>query len=117
MKKKDTQEAHLTAWAKLLKVVQENEAGLAGIGPFRQALEKAHQEALTHRRVRSAMRASAQAATKRLHVSLAEGKDAAISLRSVVRGVLGPRSEKLRLYGIAPCCKRPKAARKPAAGA
>ena len=59
MKKKDTQEAHLTAWAKLLKVVQENEAGLAGIGPFRQALEKAQQEALTHRRVRSAMRASA----------------------------------------------------------
>jgi hypothetical protein len=60
---------------------------------------KAEQEELTARR---------QEVTQQLGVALAEGKENAVIFRSVVRGKLGPRNERLVHFKVAPLRKRPR---------
>lgn len=89
-------------WEKLLKAVQENEAELAGIEPFRSALARAYAQAMTFRDVRDSLVAAAADAAQRLNEAVATGYDAALSLRSFIRSVYGPQAEKLIEYGIRP---------------
>jgi hypothetical protein len=107
----------LEQWRKLLCTVRQNEAGLPGVEPFRQALERAFTETLFNQRTRDTIRASAEEATRRLNRSLGTGCDAAICLRNFVKSVLGPRSEKLREYGMKPRGKRCRPGQTPAGGA
>ena len=60
---------------------------------------KAQQEHLTALR---------QATTQQLREVMARGKDLAIQIRSVLRGKVGPRSELLVHYKIAPIRRRPR---------
>lgn len=46
--------------------------------------------------------------TKQLREGVARGKELAIKIRSMVRGKLGPRSELLGLWRVAPLRKRPR---------
>lgn len=92
-------------WAQLLKAVRENDQ-LAGVAPYAEALQKAYVDAMSHRSLRDTLAASARDATHRLRESLNEGRDAAISVRSFVKGVLGVRAKELTVYGIKPRRKR-----------
>lgn len=96
----------LHEWAKLLKAVRENEDRFPGIAPQVEALQKAYTDARSHRSIRDSLAASTRDATQRLQNSLDEGRDAAISLRSLVKGTLGVRTEELTVYGIKPRRKR-----------
>src|SRR5436305_14937573 len=52
-----------------------------------------------------------QETTQRLHEETARGKETAIRMRSIVRGTLGPRNERLVQFGIAPLRKRKRPVR------
>lgn len=101
-----TQNNQIQGWSELLTTVREDEAELAGAAPLIAALEDSHTQAVSLRRRRCELVRSAQEATRRLNVSFATGRDAAAALRSYIRAVLGPRSEKLRRYGIKPLRQR-----------
>ncbi|HEX7181617.1 MAG TPA: hypothetical protein VF756_07225 [Thermoanaerobaculia bacterium] len=63
--------------------------------------ERARQEELTALR---------QESTQKLKAAIARGKDAAMRVRSVVRGKIGPRSERLVHFNVAPLRKRTRKA-------
>lgn len=103
----------LERWGALLRAVRRTEAELPGVASFRFALERTYIAALSSHIMQAAAQASARKATQRLQANLAAGRDAAICLQSFIRGVLGPRSEKLRDYGMKPIQKRRPLGRKP----
>jgi hypothetical protein len=51
--------------------------------------------------------------TQQLKAAVAKGKELAIQIRSMVRGRIGPRSELLTLWKVAPLRKRGRRVRKP----
>jgi len=67
------------------------------------------------------MTALRQEATQKLNTAVAKGRDTATTIRSVLRGKVGPKSERLVHFKIAPLRKRPRkpaqTAIKPAGGA
>jgi hypothetical protein len=63
--------------------------------------ERARQEELTALR---------QESTQKLKAAVARGKDAAIRVRSVIRGKIGPRSERLVHFKVPPLRKRTRTA-------
>jgi hypothetical protein len=93
-------------WEQLLKAVRENRAELRGVAPFLEAFERAYLVAKSNRALRKVARDSAQAATRRLKTSITRSSDAASCLRSYIKGLLGPRSEKLHRYGMKPITER-----------
>lgn len=103
---RDSQSGMLAEWSALLKEVRANEAELAGVARYRDALEKTYAEAQATKGQRDALHTSTMDATRRLSKAFAEGRDASIALRSFIRSVLGVRAEKLRRYGIKPLRKR-----------
>jgi hypothetical protein len=113
---KATKNAIRNQWAPLLRAVRLTEADLAGVGPFRRALVRAYTEVLIDQRALDRIRASLKEATRRRDKSFAAGYDAAISLRNFIKSVLGPRTEKLHLYGITPRRPRSRLGKKSAPG-
>ncbi len=93
-------------WETLLKAVQGCGAELAGIAPFQATLECALAQAVAAQVRQDALRAATHEAGVQVNASFAVGRDAATSLRSIIKGVLGPRTEKLTRYGIQPLKKR-----------
>lgn len=100
-------------WTSLADEVRANEAELAGVAPFREAVERARDRVLAFQCLRDGLRASTMDATASLNAALAEGRDAAGCLRSFIKSMLGPRSEKLVRYGIKPRRKRGRCVRRP----
>jgi hypothetical protein len=98
-------------WDTLLQVVRETEGELGGISPFRKALADAHAQARTYQSLRNSLAASTRDARQRFNHSMTVGEDAAVALRGFIRSVLGPRSDKLRSYGIKPLGGRRRIAR------
>lgn len=106
----NSQDAIFERWERLIEAAREDEAELAGLAPFRAALEHAHSEAVSNRCLRDAFNVSKQEATQKLQQDLAVGRDAASCLRSFVKSMCGRKSEKLRRYGIR---SRPRRLRRP----
>lgn len=107
---KNSQDALFQEWEGMIEAAREDEAELAGIAPFRAALEYSHSQAVACKYLRETLCASTQDATRRLREHLTEGRDIASRLRSYVKGLYGRRSEKLRRYGIK---LRPRRLRRP----
>ncbi len=84
----------------MIRTARKDEAEVAGIAPFRTALEVNHEEAVACKRLRDSLVLQAREATRRLRRALAAGEDTTFRMRSFVKGVFGPRSEKLGRYGI-----------------
>jgi hypothetical protein len=103
---RSNQNQTLCDWESLLRAVRQNEVELAGVTPYREALEHAYRQARSSRAMRDSMAASAADENQRLNQALAAGRDAAICLRSFLKSLFGPRSEKLLRYGIKP--QRPR---------
>ncbi len=103
-----TKDNELRDRAHLLKVVRETEAELPGVEPFLTELEGAHAQAVVSVSRRRALAATAQEATLQSNKDLTASREAAMALRHYIRGVLGLRAEKLRLYGIKPLRQRAK---------
>ena len=100
-------------WEMLLKTVHGGEAELAGIAPFRKALEAALAQAVSARAQQDALRAASRETTRKRNAAFNACRDAASTLRSYVKCMLGLRSEKLIRYGMKPLHNRGKSPRKP----
>ena len=109
-----SQNGYLDNWDTTLRMVRKNKACLPGVEPHLAALETAHHEVATSLRQRDALQEASQTTTQQLQIALAEGRDAAVRLRSFIKSMLGIHSEQLAAYGIKPIRKR---GRKQAAGA
>lgn len=110
---KNAQVDHLRVWEKLLKEVRVSEAALAGIVPFRAALENAYSQAVNARVRRDALLASSREATAQVTEAFAGCADAARALRHFLKSVLGSRNQKLLRYGIQPLRKRSRSCTRP----
>jgi hypothetical protein len=95
-----SQDAVYDEWGRMVRTAKRDEAEVVGIAPFRAALEAIHEEAVACKRLRDSLLIQAREATRRLQQVRAEGRDTASRMRSYLKGVYGPRSEKLVRYGI-----------------
>ncbi len=114
--RKEAQDTLLQRCERMLKAIRKYEAVLGGVAPFRDALEMAYTQTLFNRQRREVARAAAKEATRQLHDSLNTAYDARAALRHFLQGVLGYRSDKLRLFDIQPRKKRSPSHKKPAPG-
>ena len=97
-----TKDDKIQEWDNLMKAARASESELRGVEPFVEALEDGHDAAVSLRCRRDALLASAMELTAEMNAAFAVSRDAAIALRSYIKGVLGPRSERLKEFGIAP---------------
>jgi hypothetical protein len=100
--KAGSQDEKVRDWRELMRATQEAEDEIRGVGPFLEELEDHHDEAVSLRSRRDALLASAMEITAQMNAAFAVTQDSASALRSYIKGVLGPRSEKLVKFGIAP---------------
>ena len=99
---RDSQDDTFEDWEGMIQAAREDEPELAAIAPFLSDLESAHGEAVACRRLQEKLSASRKEATQRLSSTLEKGRYVASRLRHFVKGLYGPRSEKLVRYGIKP---------------
>lgn len=98
-------------WEGLLGAAEKNPDLKPVIETERQALTETLAEVQGLRRRREELTALGQDVTQRLKTAVARGKDLAMRVRSLARGKLGPKSEILVHWRVAPLRKR---SRKPA---
>jgi hypothetical protein len=105
----------LRDWEQLLTSAQEDASDLTEAERHRAALAQ-HLEATKALKARqNSAQAAKQESTRELKAMLVKGRELAIRLRGVVRANIGPHSELLTKYGVAPLRKR-RRAEKPTEG-
>jgi len=93
-------------WEKLLSAVLLNVLRLPSAEVFRVTLADILGRVKDAKSRQDALQAQRQAVTQELEGLVAQGKEASIRLRGVARADLGPRSEELVHFGVAPLRKR-----------
>ncbi len=101
-------------WEGLLTSARNNADKLPDISRHTNALELVLGQTKEVRALQQSHTAARQAATQELRKLLAQGRELAIRLRSVVRGEIGPMNEGLVQFKVKPIRKRQrKTAEKP----
>ena len=98
-------------WLGLLDAANKSPDLQPVIETERQALTQVLSEVQVLKGRQSELAALRQDVTKQLRETVVRGRELAIKIRSLVRGKIGPRSELLTLWKVAPLRKR---TRKPA---
>jgi len=98
---------------KLLTGAAEVAALVPVAEPHRLALVDTFDKIKTAKARQDSLQASRQEVTQDLNTLLDKGKDEAIRLRGVLRAELGPRSERLVHFGVAPLRKRSRRTKPP----
>jgi hypothetical protein len=96
----------IRAWEKLLDASVRSPEVQPGIETERQAVEKWLGEVKQLKARQDELNALKQQVTQELKVAVEKGKEAAIQLRAIVKAKLGPRSERLVHWDVAPLRKR-----------
>lgn len=121
MSKANSQADVMADWNELLQALQSNPDLQPIVEAERQALTQSLAEVQSLKARQNEMTALRQESTQQLRDAVVKGKETAIKIRSVVRGKVGPKSELLVHFKIAPLRKRPRKAKetvkKPAGGA
>ena len=102
----------ITDWEALLMAVLENAPNLPDVERTRAAFQEHVAKTKEVKARQDSHTAARQEATQELKQRLKDGREFAIRLRGVVKANIGPKSERLVQFGIAPIRKR---TRKPAA--
>ncbi|HEV2854951.1 MAG TPA: hypothetical protein VHC97_19320 [Thermoanaerobaculia bacterium] len=102
-------------WEGLLVSSRSNADKLPDVSRHTAALEQMLGQTKAMKALQDSHTAARQEATQELNKLLAQGRDLAIRLRAVVKGEIGPRSERLVEFNMAPLRKRArrKTAEKP----
>ena len=90
----------VTDFQRLLQSVSTTQSSLPDITEPQEALQGTVNEMTTIMSRQDAHRAGLRADSKRLRVLLVQGADSARQIRSLIRGHLGPRNEKLVEFRI-----------------
>ncbi len=93
-------------WVGVLDAAEKNPDLQPLIETERQALTQVLAEVQGLRGRQSELNALRMDVTQRIKAAVAKGKELAIQIRSMVRGKIGPRSELLTLWKVAPLRKR-----------
>jgi hypothetical protein len=123
MGKVNSQADVMADWDELLQAVQSNPDLQPVVDAERQSLAQTLTEVQSLKARQNEMAALRQESTQQLREAVIKGKETAIKIRSVLRGKVGPKSERLVHFKIAPLRKRPRKAKgtetekKPAGGA
>jgi hypothetical protein len=102
-------------WEKLLASVQGDAADLPTAEPHRLALQQTLDQIKTLKTRQDTLQATRQETTQDLNKLVVQAREQAIRLRGVVRAEVGPKSERLVQFGVAPLRKRSRAAKTPPA--
>ena len=98
-------------WEALGTAVHDNAANLPDVQRAQAAFEDIMTKVQEMKARQDSLTAARQETTQMLNKLLVEGRELAIRLRAVVKSNLGPKSERLVQFGIAPIRKH---SRKPA---
>jgi hypothetical protein len=97
-------------WEKLLAAVQEKAESLPSVEIHRTAMELVFGEVKDVKARQDSLQAARQAATQELDALLTKAGEASMRLRGVVKADIGPKSEQLVHFGVAPLRKRSRRA-------
>lgn len=95
-------------WEGLLEAVQRNPELQIPLEAERQILVQSLEEIQAIKARQDELGALRQEVTQQLKAAVTRGKEAAIRVRSVVRGKIGPKNERLVHFKVAPIRKRPR---------
>ena len=108
-------------WEELLEAVKSNPDLQPLVDAERQSLGQSLAEAQGFKARQNELQGLRQEVTQKLKEAVAKGRDTVTAIRSVLRGKVGPKSERLVHFKIAPLRKRPRkakeTAKKPVGGA
>ncbi len=108
MPKANSQADVMTDWAELLDALKSRPDLQPVLDAESQALAQSLAEVQGLKARQNETTALRQEATQKLNDAVAKGKDTATAIRSVLRGKIGPKSELLVHFKIAPLRKRPR---------
>ena len=94
----------------LLEALERNPEVQPSVEVERQVLTESLTEIQGHKARQEELTALRQETTQQLNAAMARGKDAALVIRSVIRGKIGPRNERLVHFKVAPLRKRTRKA-------
>jgi outer membrane murein-binding lipoprotein Lpp len=97
-------------WEKLLAAVQEHAPSLPSADIHRATMEQMVGQVKDVKARQDSLQAARQATTQELEALLTKTSEASIRLRGVVKADIGPKSEQLVHFGIAPLRKRSRRA-------
>ncbi len=100
-------------WRGLIRATDLNPEVLPIVQSERDALEQFLGEFETLKGRQEELKALRQEATQKINTIVVQGKELAIRIRSVVRGKIGPKNERLVHFNVAPIRKRPRKPVKP----
>jgi hypothetical protein len=115
-KKINSQADVVTDWEGLLDAVQKNPDLQPSVETERQSLAQSLVEVQGLKARQSELRGLRQEVTQQLMAAIKKGKDFAITVRSVLRGKVGPRNERLVHFDIAPIRSPKRKKKEPPAG-
>ena len=92
----------VTAWGNLIEAVDRSPDVQQTVQEEVQLLVAKLAEVQTLRARQLELKALRQEITQKLQAAVEEGKDVAIGIRSVLRGKIGPRNERLVHYDVVP---------------
>lgn len=95
-------------WKGLLEAVERNPDVQPSVEAERQSLAQSLAEAEELKARQDEFTARRQEVTQLLKASLEKGKEVAMRVRAITKGKVGPRSEKLVHFKVAPLRKRPR---------
>jgi hypothetical protein len=97
-------------WEKLLAAVQEHAPNLPSVDIHRTTMEQTVGRVKDVKARQDSLQAAGQVATQDLKDLLVKASEASIRLRGVVKADIGPKSEQLVHFGVAPLRKRSRRA-------
>ncbi len=95
----------------ILEAVERNPEVQPSVQEERQILTQSLTDIQGLKARQKELTALRQEATQQLNVAVSRGKEAAIRVKSVVRGKIGPRNERIVHFGLKPLRKRPRKAK------
>jgi hypothetical protein len=95
-------------WDELLQAIQSNPDLQPLVDAERQTLAKLLADAQGFKARQNELQGLRQEVTQNLDTTVTTGKVTATAIRSVLRGKIGPKSERLVHFKIAPLRKRPR---------
>jgi hypothetical protein len=108
-------------WEELLEAVKSNPDLQPLVDAERQSLGQSLTEVQGFKARQNELQGLRQEVTQKLTEAVVKGRDMATAIRSVLRGKVGPKSERLVHFKIAPIRKRPRkpgqTVKKPVGGA
>ena len=104
----------LRDWEALLAALDTHPELLSLLAADAQALQKDLADVRVLKSQQEVQKAGAQALTQQINTVVAHGKDIAMKIRTMAKGVVGLRNEAVVLFKVAPIRKRGRRAAKPA---